>query len=88
MSYRRARMLIDSFKGAFREPVTRAVRGGPGGGGVVLTQFGEELVDCYRNLEREFGTIAARRLQTISASVALRTRPKDHAVGRVPVRRI
>jgi molybdate transport system regulatory protein len=88
MSYRRARMLIDSFKGAFREPVTRAVRGGPGGGGVVLTQFGEELVDCYRNLEREFGTIAARRLQTISASVALRARPKDHAVGRVPVRRI
>jgi molybdate transport system regulatory protein len=88
MSYRRARMLIDSFKGAFRQPVTRAVRGGPGGGGVVLTQFGEELVDCYRNLEREFGTIAARRLQTISASVALRARPKDHAVGRVPVRRI
>src|SRR5258708_27642063 len=88
MSYRRARMLIDSFKGAFREPVTRAVRGGPGGGGVVLTQFGEELVDCYRNLEREFGTIAARRLQTISASVALRARPTDHAVGRVPVRRI
>jgi molybdate transport system regulatory protein len=88
MSYRRARLLIDSFKGAFREPVTRAVRGGPGGGGVVLTQFGEELVDCYRNLEREFGTIAARRLQTISASVALRARPKDHAGGRVPVRRI
>jgi molybdate transport system regulatory protein len=88
MSYRRARMLIDSFKGAFREPVTRAVRGGPGGGGVVLTQFGEELVDCYRNLEREFGTIAARRLQTISASVALRARPKDHAAGRVSVRRI
>jgi molybdate transport system regulatory protein len=88
MSYRRARMLIDSFKGAFREPVTRAVRGGPGGGGVVLTQFGEELVDCYRNLEREFGTIAARRLQTISASVALRARPKDPAAGRVSVRRI
>jgi len=88
MSYRRARLLIDSFKGAFREPVTRAVRGGPGGGGVVLTQFGEELVDCYRNLEREFDTIAARRLHTISASVALRARPKDHAAGRVSVRRI
>jgi len=88
MSYRRARMLIDSFKGAFREPVTRAVRGGPGGGGVVLTQFGEELVDCYRNLEREFGTLAARRLQTISALVALRVRPKDHAAGRVSARRI
>jgi molybdate transport system regulatory protein len=88
MSYRRARMLIDSFKGAFREPVTRAVRGGPGGGGVVLTQFGEELVDCYRGLEREFGTIATRRLQTISASVALRTRSKDHIPDKPSARRI
>jgi molybdate transport system regulatory protein len=88
MSYRRARMLIDSFKGAFREPVTRAVRGGPGGGGVVLTQFGEELVDCYRNLEQEFDTIAIRRLQTISASVALRASSKDPAAVRAPARRI
>jgi molybdate transport system regulatory protein len=88
MSYRRARMLIDSFKGAFREPVTRAVRGGPGGGGVVLTQFGEELVDCYRNLEQEFGTIAIRRLQAISASVASRPSPKESSAGRASVRRI
>jgi molybdate transport system regulatory protein len=88
MSYRRARLLIDSFKGAFREPVTRAVRGGPGGGGVVLTQFGEELVDCYRDLEQEFGTIATRRLQMISASVAPRTSPKDPEAGRVSIRRI
>jgi molybdate transport system regulatory protein len=88
MSYRRARMLIDSFKGAFREPVTRAVRGGPGGGGVVLTEFGDELVDCYRNLEQEFGTIAIRRLQTISASVSLRPSPKESSAGRASVRRI
>jgi molybdate transport system regulatory protein len=88
MSYRRARMLIDSFKGAFREPVTRAVRGGPGGGGVVLTQFGEELVDCYRDLEREIGSIAALRLQTISACVALRTKPKEQTVGKASAHRI
>jgi hypothetical protein len=54
----------------------------------VLTQFGEELVDCYRDLEQEFGTIAIRRLQTISASVALRTSLKDPAAGRAPARRI
>src|SRR3984893_17900237 len=57
MSYRQARMLIASVKCAFREPVTRAVRGVPGGGGVVLTQFGEELIDCYRDLEREIDSI-------------------------------
>ena len=88
MSYRRARMLIDSFKGAFREPVTRAIRGGPGGGGVVLTKFGAELVDRYRDLEREFGTLATRRLQTITASVASQTRPKSTSVSRASTRRI
>jgi molybdate transport system regulatory protein len=85
MSYRRARMLIDSFRGAFREPVTRAIRGGPGGGGVVLTKFGEELVDRYRDLEREIGSLATRRLESITASVA---RESKFATNRsVPSRR-
>jgi molybdate transport system regulatory protein len=82
MSYRRARMLIDSFKGAFREPVTRAIRGGPGGGGVVRTKFGAELVDRYRDLEREFGTLATRRLQMFTSSVASQRRPKSPSVSR------
>jgi molybdate transport system regulatory protein len=80
-------MLIDSFKGAFREPVTRAVRGGPGGGGVVLTKLGEELVDRYRDLEREFGTLATRRLETITASVASQPR-KGSSAGRASARRV
>lgn len=88
MSYRRARMLIDSLKGAFREPVTRAVRGGPGGGGVVLTKFGEDLVNGYRDLEREFATLATRRLHTITASVALDERPKGPRANRASARRV
>jgi molybdate transport system regulatory protein len=82
MSYRRARMLIDSFKGAFREPVTRAIRGGPGGGGVLLTKFGAELVDRYRDQEREFGTLATQRLQMFTSSVASQRRPKSPSVSR------
>jgi molybdate transport system regulatory protein len=88
MSYRRARLLIDSFKGAFREPVTRAVRGGPGGGGVVLTKFGEELVSRYRDLEREFGALATRHLQEITASVTLDGRPNGPPAGRASARRV
>lgn len=88
MSYRRARLLLDSLKGAFREPVTRAIRGGPGGGGIVLTEFGAELVDRYRDLEREFGTLATRRLQTITDSVASQARPKGPSAGRQSARRI
>src|SRR5271169_6388787 len=69
MSYRRAWLLIDSFKKAFREPVTSATTGGRGGGGVSLTKFGEGLVESYRALEREFAALAARRLRTQSAAV-------------------
>jgi len=86
MSYRRARQLIDSFKGAFRDPVTRAVRGGPGGGAVMLTPFGEELVDRYRSLEAEIRSLATRRLETISA-LATRGNSRDPA-GRVSVGKI
>jgi molybdate transport system regulatory protein len=88
MSYRRARLLIDSFKGAFRQPVTHAVRGGPGGGGVTLTKFGEELVDSYRNLEREIGTLATRRLQPISDSVAFHSRSRVPLHGKLAPRRV
>ncbi len=62
MSYRRAWLLIDSVRYAFREPVTLATIGGKGGGGVALTRFGEELVDSYRALERDITELAARRL--------------------------
>jgi molybdenum-dependent DNA-binding transcriptional regulator ModE len=39
-----------------------------------LTKFGEELVDRYRELEREFGTLATRRLESITASVTRRSK--------------
>ena len=86
MSYRRARQLLDSFREAFRVPVTRAVRGGPGGGGVVLTPFGEALVDSYRSLQAEIGSLAAQRLGAISAAVRHGT--SRDAMERVPVGKI
>ncbi len=88
MSYRRARMLLDGFKGAFREPVTRAVRGGSGGGGILLTTFGESLLDHYRALEREFGSLASERLSAFTAAVASCKRQRDSATERWPARRI
>ena len=69
MSYRRAWLLTDSFKMAFRAPVTMATTGGKGGGGVTLTKFGEGLVRTYRALERDIAELAPRRLRTITAAV-------------------
>jgi molybdate transport system regulatory protein len=70
MSYRRAWLLIDSVKMAFRKPVTMATTGGKGGGGVSLTEFGEGLVESYRALERDIADLARRRLRSVSAAVA------------------
>jgi molybdate transport system regulatory protein len=87
MSYRRAWLLIDSFKAGFSEPVTSATTGGRGGGGVTLTKFGEGLVDSYRALEREFAVLAARRLRTQSAAVRRAPARKTAAIRRPLARR-
>ncbi|HWS66325.1 MAG TPA: hypothetical protein VN325_26480 [Steroidobacteraceae bacterium] len=87
MSYRRAWLLIDSFKYAFREPVTLATTGGKGGGGVALTSFGKGLVESYRALERDIAEIAPRRLRTITDAVKPRTKAKVVAARRPLTRR-
>jgi molybdate transport system regulatory protein len=69
MSYRRAWLLVESLKQSFREPVTVASTGGKDGGGMLVTEFGDALINSYRDLEREFASMAARRLQPIVATV-------------------
>jgi molybdate transport system regulatory protein len=51
MDYKRAWLLIDSLNQAFTVPVVERVTGGTGGGGAVLTSFGEDLLERYRRLE-------------------------------------
>jgi molybdate transport system regulatory protein len=51
MSYRRAWLLVDALNRAFREPVVATKLGGSGGGGAVLTPFGETLIGHYRDME-------------------------------------
>src|SRR5271168_1263110 len=67
MSYRRAWLLVESLKQSFREPVTVATTGGKAGGGMRVTEFGDALIDTYHDLEHDFATLAARRLQPIAA---------------------
>ena len=74
MSYRRAWLLVESLKESFREPVTRASRGGKQGGGMSVTRFGDALIRSYRELEGDFAAMAERRLRPISATLARRPR--------------
>jgi molybdate transport system regulatory protein len=69
MSYRRAWLLIESLRQSFREPVTVASTGGKAGGGMLVTEFGDALIRNYRELERDFATLAERRLHPIVATV-------------------
>jgi molybdate transport system regulatory protein len=69
VSYRRAWLLVESLKQSFREPVTVASRGGKDRGGMLVTEFGDALIKNYRELERDFATLAERRLRPIIATV-------------------
>ena len=69
MSYRRAWLLVESLNQSFREPVTVASTGGKDGGGMLVTQFGDALIKNYRDLERDFATLAERRLHPIIPTV-------------------
>jgi molybdate transport system regulatory protein len=69
MSYRRAWLLIESLRQSFREPVTVASTGGKDGGGMLVTEFGDALIQNYRELERDFAMLAERRLHPLIPTV-------------------
>jgi molybdate transport system regulatory protein len=69
MSYRRAWLLVESLRQSFREPVTVASTGGKDGGGMQVTEFGDALIKNYRELERDFASLAKERLQPITATL-------------------
>ena len=63
MSYRRAWLLLEDMNVSFDHPVARASVGGVGGGGVVLTAFGNRLVAAYRQLESGLHPLAKTHLE-------------------------
>ncbi|MCR9145671.1 MAG: LysR family transcriptional regulator [Rhodobacteraceae bacterium] len=67
MSYKRAWELIGTLNAMFRAPLVESTRGGPGGGGAVLTDLGREVVAQYRAFEEEAAAAGAARLATLGA---------------------
>lgn len=62
MSYKRAWQLIGTLNAMFRAPLVDSTRGGPGGGGAVLTEAGRTVLDLYRAFEAEAAAGGAERL--------------------------
>lgn len=71
MSYKRAWEIVGALNTMFRQPLVASTRGGPGGGGAVLTESGREVLDLYRAFEREAAEAGAAPLD------ALRSRLRD-----------
>jgi len=82
MSYRRAWLLVENLKESLRDPVTVTSTGGKDGGGMLVTEFGNALIKSYRELERDFATMAARRLHPLIATVVRHSK----SGGKVSVR--
>jgi molybdate transport system regulatory protein len=67
MSYKRAWELVATLNAMFRDPVVESTRGGPRGGGAVLTPAGREVLDLYRAFEREAAAAGQGQLAALQA---------------------
>jgi len=67
MSYKRAWQLIGTLNAMFRDPLVESTRGGPGGGGAVLTDAGRHVLSLYRAFEGEAAEAGAARLEAMQA---------------------
>lgn len=76
MSYKRAWMLLDSINRAFTEPVVISATGGAHGGGATLTEFGAEVLERYRRVEKQAATIAAKDIAALKRRARRDAGPK------------
>jgi len=65
MSYKRAWELIGALNAMFQTPLVDSTRGGPGGGGAVLTKLGREVLAQYRAFETEATQGGGSRLEAL-----------------------
>lgn len=70
MSYKRAWQLIGTLNAMFRDPLVDSTRGGPGGGGAILTDAGRDVLRLYRAFEGEAAKTGAGQLAALHAMLA------------------
>lgn len=66
MSYKRAWMLVETLNAMFAAPLVDSTRGGPKGGGAVLTAAGQAVLALYRRLEGQAAAAAAADVAALS----------------------
>lgn len=73
MSYRRAWLLVDTMNHAFRSPLVEAAKGGTGGGGAHVTEFGLEVLARYRSMELKAAASVAAEMREFTRLLAERS---------------
>jgi molybdate transport system regulatory protein len=75
MSYRRAWDLVETMNQSFREPMVETAKGGSGGGGAQVTEFGERVLARYREMEARATAAIRPELDAFSEFLADSARP-------------
>ena len=65
MSYKRAWSLVETMNAMFAAPLVASARGGPGGGGAVLTETGHAVLALYRRIEADAADAIAPALDAL-----------------------
>lgn len=66
MSYKRAWKLVDSMNRHGQVPAVQLSTGGKGGGGATLTMAGQNAIDCYHTVHREFLTFMQEKTEKLT----------------------
>lgn len=71
MSYKRAWSLIETMNTEFGSDVVHGAKGGAHGGGSMLTQLGEEIVQRYRAMEKATELAIRTDLNALSRKISV-----------------
>ena len=70
MSYRRAWVLVEELNCLFGRPVLKTYVGGRSFGGAELTELGQQVIDCFSEIERRAGEAARQELEALASKVS------------------
>lgn len=84
MSYRRAWLLVDAMNRMFSRAVVESQRGGKDGGGAVVTEFGEDLLARFRQMQQTLTEVLAPDVAWLLAERAPVAPPAEPGVSPLP----
>ncbi len=79
MSYRRAWLLVDAMNRCFQQPLVETATGGSHGGGTRLTAAGMQLLNHYRQLQRDMELLGAKHIAQLTAQLRKKPLPSTSA---------